>query len=226
MQSTGIRVIFESYKLLLDGLGNTLMIAIVSLFISFFSGFIFGIFRMSKNRIIKCLTDIYLEAFRIIPLMVWLFSFFFFIPRILNINISGEFASILVFTMWGTAEMGDIVRGALESLPKTQLESLPKTQLESGLSVGLSKIQLFIYIQFPQAIRRIIPAAISLATRMIKTTSLVVLIGVVDVIQRGQQIIERTKESFWIYSFLFILFFIICYPLSLLSKKLETKWES
>ncbi len=218
MQSTGIRVIFESYKLLLDGLGNTLMIAIVSLFISFFSGFIFGIFRMSKNRIIKCLTDIYLEAFRIIPLMVWLFSFFFFIPRILNINISGEFASILVFTMWGTAEMGDIVRGALESLPKTQLES--------GLSVGLSKIQLFIYIQFPQAIRRIIPGAISLATRMIKTTSLVVLIGVVDVIQRGQQIIERTKESFWIYSFLFILFFIICYPLSLLSKKLETKWES
>lgn len=218
MQSTGIRVIFESYKLLLDGLGNTLMIAIVSLFISFFSGFIFGIFRMSKNRIIKCLTDIYLEAFRIIPLMVWLFSFFFFIPRILNINISGEFASILVFTMWGTAEMGDIVRGALESLPKTQLES--------GLSVGLSKIQLYIYIQFPQAIRRIIPGAISLATRMIKTTSLVVLIGVVDVIQRGQQIIERTKESFWIYSFLFILFFIICYPLSLLSKKLETKWES
>lgn len=218
MESMGIRVIFDSYKLLLDGLGNTLMIAMVSLLISFFFGFVFGIIRMSKNKIIKLLTDLYLEAFRIIPLMVWLFSFFFFIPRMLDINISGELASILVFTMWGTAEMGDIVRGGLESLPRTQLEA--------GLSVGLSKFQLFIYIQFPQAIRRMIPGAISLATRMIKTTSLVVLIGVIDVIQRGQQIIERTKESFWIYAFLFLLFFIICYPLSLLSKKLEAKWES
>lgn len=218
MQSTGISIIFENYKLLFDGLGNTLMIAFVSLFVSFFTGFIFGILRISRNKLVKLLTDFYLEAFRIIPLMVWLFSAFFFIPRMLNINVSGEFASILIFTMWGTAEMGDIVRGALESLPKIQIES--------GFSVGLSKIQVFTYIQFPQAIKRIIPGAISLATRMIKTTSLVVLIGVIDVIQRGQQIIERTKESFTIYAFLFLLFFIICYPLSLLSKKLEATWES
>ena len=214
MLSSGIKVIADNIRLLLDGLGNTLMIAIVALLISMISGFGFGILRMSKNKVVKFFTDIYLEAFRIIPLMVWLFSFFFFLPRLLHINLPGEAVAILVFSMWGTAEMGDIVRGALESLSKGQLEA--------GLSVGLSKIQLFFYIQLPQAIRRIIPGAISLATRMIKTTSLVVLIGVVDVIKRGQQIIERTKESFWIYAFLFLLFFIICYPLSLLSKKLET----
>ncbi len=218
MLSMGIRVIADNIELLLNGLGNTLMIAIVALLISMITGFGFGILRTSKNIVVKLFTDIYLEAFRIIPIMVWLFSFFFFLPRLLQINVSGEIAAILVFSMWGTAEMGDIVRGALESLPKGQLEA--------GLSVGLSKSQLFLYIQLPQAIRRIIPGAISLATRMIKTTSLVVLIGVLDVIKRGQQIIERTKESFWIYAFLFLLFFIICYPLSLLSKKLEAKWVS
>lgn len=218
MLSMGIRVIADNIELLLNGLGNTLMIAIVALLISIITGFGFGILRTSKNIVVKLLTDIYLEAFRIIPIMVWLFSFFFFLPRLLQINVSGEIAAILVFSMWGTAEMGDIVRGALESLSKGQLEA--------GLSVGLSKSQLFLYIQLPQAIRRIIPGAISLATRMIKTTSLVVLIGVLDVIKRGQQIIERTKESFWIYAFLFFLFFIICYPLSLLSKKLEAKWIS
>jgi polar amino acid transport system permease protein len=217
MLSTGISVVFDNLGLLLDGLGNTLMIAVAALFISMITGFIFGILRMSKNIVVKLLTDIYLDAFRIIPIMVWLFSFFFFLPRLLQIDVPGEAAAIMVFSMWGTAEMGDIVRGALESLPKGQLEA--------GLSVGLSKTQLFFYIELPQAIKRIIPGAISLATRMIKTTSLVVLIGVLDVIKRGQQIIERTKESFWIYVFLFILFFIICYPLSVISKKLEAKWK-
>jgi polar amino acid transport system permease protein len=216
MPNLGIKIIADNILLLLDGLGNTLFIAVVSLLISFITGFAFGILRMSKNKIIKLLTDVYLEAFRIIPLMVWLFSFYFFIPRLLGINLSGMAASLILFSMWGTAEMGDIVRGALESLPKAQLEA--------GLSLGLSKTQLFRYIQFPLAVKRILPGAISLATRMVKTTSLVVLIGVVDVIKRGQQIIERTKEAFWIYAFLFLLFFLICYPLSLLSKKLEAKW--
>lgn len=216
MANMGISIIFKNFYLLMQGLMNTLFIAIASLFLSFIFGFAFGMLRMTKNKGVKLLTDIYLEAFRIIPLMVWLFSFYFFIPRLLDIQISGEGAAILVFTMWGSAEMGDIVRGAMESLPKGQLEA--------GLSIGLSKLQLFLYVQFPQAIKRILPGAINLATRMIKTTSLVVLIGVVDVIKRGQQIIERTKEAFWIYTFLFILFFIICYPLSLVSRKLEKKW--
>lgn len=216
MENLGISIIFKNFNLLMQGLSNTLYIALASLLLSFFIGFLFGILRMSKNFGVKLLTDIYLEAFRIIPLMVWLFSFYFFIPRIFEYQISGEAAAILVFTMWGTAEMGDIVRGAMESLPKGQIDA--------GLSIGLSKSRLFFYVQFPQAIKRILPGAINLATRMIKTTSLVVLIGVVDVIKRGQQIIERTKEAFWIYAFLFVLFFIICYPLSFLSKRLEKKW--
>lgn len=218
MENLGINIIFMNFNLLMKGLVNTLFIAIASLFVSFFIGFVFGLLRLSKNRVVKFMTDIYLEAFRIIPLMVWLFSFYFFIPRLFHFQISGEVAAILVFTMWGTAEMGDIVRGAMESLPKGQLDA--------GLSVGLSKSQLFFYVQFPQAIKRILPGAINLATRMIKTTSLVVLIGVVDVIKRGQQIIERTKEAFWIYAFLFVLFFIICYPLSLASRRLEKRWAT
>lgn len=218
MQNLGPKVIFDNLPLLLDGLENTLYVAIVSIVISMLTGFLFGLLRMTKNKGIKLLTDIYLEAFRIIPLMAWLFIMYFFVPRALGIDISGEFAAITIFTMWGTAEMGDIVRGALESLPKSQLES--------GLAVGLSHIQLFFYIQFPQAVRRIIPGSIALSTRMIKTTSLVVLIGVIDVIKRGQQVIERTKEAFWIYGFLFFVYFIICYPLSLVSKKLEDKWEN
>ncbi len=91
-------------------------------------------------------------------------------------------------------------------------------------------MDLYRYVLVPQAIRRMIPGTINLATRMIKTTSLVVLIGVIDVVKVGQQIIESSRfefptASFWVYGFIFILYFIICYPLSRISKKLETKWN-
>jgi polar amino acid transport system permease protein len=141
----------------------------------------------------------------------------------LDIHLDGELVAVIVFSLWGAAEMGDIVRGALESLPKHQTES--------GKALGLSFWQLYRFVLLPQATRRLLPGAINLSTRMVKTTSLVVMIGVIDVVKVGQQIIERSilKEptaSFWIYGFIFILYFIICYPLSILSKKLEAKWEN
>jgi polar amino acid transport system permease protein len=147
---------------------------------------------------------------------------YFGVTTALNVDLSGETVAIIVFTLWGIAEMADIVRGSLESLPRHQIES--------GKAIGLSNLGLYRYILIPQAARRMLPGAINLATRMIKTTSLVVLIGVVDVIKVGQQIIELSRievptASFWVYGFVFILYFIICYPLSKLSKKLEAKWS-
>ena len=177
----------------------------------------------SNNKLIGVISRIYLEAVRIIPVLVWLFLFYFGLPRVLNIHLGGEFVSVLVFTLWGTAEMGDIVRGAITSLPKHQHDS--------GKAIGLTDQQIYFYIIIPQAVRRLIPSAINLATRMIKTTSLVVLIGVVEVLKVGQQIIESSllkdsTTSFWIYGFIFFLYFIICYPISIFSKTLENRWQN
>ena len=99
----------------------------------------------------------------------------------------GELVAVIVFTFWGTAEMGDLVRSALISIPKHQYES--------GYGLGLTKLQVFIYIIFPQTIRRLLPSAINLLTRMIKTTSLVVLIGVVEVVKVGKQIIDASRYT-------------------------------
>lgn len=68
---------------------------------------------------------------------------------------------------------------------------MPRHQTESGLSLGLTKLQIYRYILVPQTVRRVLPGAINLATRMVKTTSLVVIIGVVEVLKVGQQIIEE-----------------------------------
>jgi polar amino acid transport system permease protein len=224
MQNLGIKVLFKGMNLqrLIQGLGVTGRIAFTSIIIGSIIGILLGIVWTSKSRIIRFLCRLYLEIFRIIPTLVWLFIMYFGVTTALNVDLSGETVSIIVFTLWGIAEMSDIVRGSLESLPRHQIES--------GKAIGLSHLGLYRYILIPQAVRRMLPGAINLATRMVKTTSLVVLIGVIDVIKVGQQIIELSRlevptASFWVYGFVFILYFIICYPLSKLSKKLEAKWS-
>ncbi|WP_094606678.1 putative glutamine ABC transporter permease protein GlnP [Sporomusa silvacetica DSM 10669] len=225
MLSSGINVLVDGSNLqrLLGGLLITARIAFISIILGSLLGIIVGLARTSKVRVLRFLCRFYLELFRIIPILVWLFFVYFGVPGIFDIHIAGELVAVIVFSLWGAAEMGDIVRGALESLPKHQIES--------GKALGLSFWLLYRFVLLPQAARRLLPGAINLSTRMVKTTSLVVMIGVIDVVKVGQQIIERSilKEptsSFWIYGFIFILYFIICYPLSKLSKKLETKWES
>lgn len=223
MQNMDYRVIFEgnNFMRLMEGLFVTAKIAFISVIIACILGVVFGVIMTSKSKIVKIVSKIYLETIRIIPILVWLFIVYFGVSASFNINLSGEIVSIIVFSLWGIAEMGDIVRGAITSIPKHQEEA--------ALALGLNKINVYIHVLIPQAIRRIVPGGINLATRMIKTTSLVVLIGVVEVVKVGEQIIEVSllnapTASFWVYGFIFILYFIICYPLSALSKKIEEKW--
>jgi polar amino acid transport system permease protein len=225
MRDLGIKVLAEGVTMqrLLLGLLVTARIAFVSVALSMIAGIFAGILMTRQNPALRFFCRLYLEAMRIIPVLVWLFIFYFGISRNLHINLSGEAASVLVFTLWGTAEMGDIVRGAVTSLSKHQYES--------GHALGLSEAQLYFYIVIPQAARRLLPGAINLVTRMIKTTSLVVLIGVVEVLKIGHQVIESNflkspSASFWVYGFIFFLYFILCMPISHLSKFLEKRWYS
>lgn len=225
MLNSGIDVLFEGMNMqrLMGGLLITARIALLSIIAGSLLGLLLGLVQTTKSKLVRFLCRFYLELFRIIPILVWLFIVYFGIPSMLDIHVEGEAVAVVVFSLWGAAEMGDIVRGALVSLPKHQLES--------GKALGLSFWGLYRYILIPQAVRRMLPGAINLSTRMVKTTSLVVMIGVIDVVKVGQQIIELSilkapTASFWVYGFIFILYFIICYPLSRLSKQLEAKWQS
>lgn len=225
MLNSGIDVLVEGMNMqrLMGGLLITARIALLSIIVGSLLGLLLGLVQTTKSKLVRFLCRFYLELFRIIPILVWLFIVYFGIPSMLDIHVEGEAVAVVVFSLWGAAEMGDIVRGALVSLPKHQLES--------GKALGLSFWGLYRYILIPQAVRRMLPGAINLSTRMVKTTSLVVMIGVIDVVKIGQQIIELSilkapTASFWVYGFIFILYFIICYPLSRLSKQLEAKWQS
>ena len=224
MQDLGIRVLFmgDNFARLLSGLWVTVRISLISVVLSIILGVLLGMVMTIKNPVTKALTKIYLEFVRIMPQLVLLFLVYFGLTKSFGINLSGEASSIIVFTIWGTAEMGDLVRCALISIPKHQYES--------GEVIGLNKIQIYRYIIIPQTLRRLIPLAINLTTRMIKTTSLIVLIGVVEVMKVAQQIIEANRytapdAALWIYGTIFFLYFIVCWPISLLAGRLEKKWK-
>ena len=214
MQDMGIKILFEGDHLirLLEGMGVTLRISLVSAGGSVILGMIFGMLMMADHAVIRWVSRIYLEFVRIMPQLVLLFLAYFG---------AAKHAAAAVFTFWGTAEMGDLVRGALQSIPRHQRQS--------GEALGLTKLQIYRFILVPQALKRLIPQAVNLITRMIKTTSLVVLIGVAEVVKTGQQIIESARltapdAALWVYGAVFLLYFAVCWPISAAAGLLEKHW--
>ena len=224
MPDLGLEVLLKGNNMLrlLQGLWVALRISLISVVISIPLGLLFGALMTRKNVVLKAIFRVYLEFIRIMPQLVLLFLFYFSTTRTFGWNLSGETTSVIVFVLWGTAEMSDLVRSALISIPKHQYES--------SEALGLTKLQTYLYVIIPQAVRRLIPLSINLITRMIKTTSLILMIGVVEVLKVAQQIIEANRMSspnaaFGIYLTVFLLYFIACWPISMLAKYLEKKWR-
>ncbi|MCR5753854.1 MAG: amino acid ABC transporter permease [Acetatifactor sp.] len=208
---------------LLEGLWVALRISLISVSISIVLGIIVGMLMAMNRRVINAVTRIYLETVRIMPQMVLLFVVYFGATKALGINLSAETSALIVFSFWGTAEMADLVRGALISIPVIQYES--------STALGFSKLQTYLYVIIPQIVKRMLPLSINLITRMIKTTSLVMMIGIVEVLKVGQQIIEANRKSspnaaFGVFATILLLYFIACWPISCFSKYLEKKWEN
>jgi polar amino acid transport system permease protein len=223
MQSLGIDVLFKgtNFKRLLGGLWVAVRISLIAVVISIVLGLVVGVLMTSKNKVLKVVFRIYLEIVRIMPQMVLLFVVFFGTTRVFGWNIDAEVSAIIVFSFWGVAEMGDLVRGALISIPVIQYES--------AAALGLTRQQTYRYVIIPQTVRRLIPLSINLITRMIKTTSLVMMIGIVEVLKVAQQIIEANRRTspnaaFGVFAVVFLLYFIICWPISRLAGYLEKRW--
>lgn len=225
MQDLGIRVLFmgNNFARLMGGLWVTVKISLTAVLLSIPLGILLGVVMAKRNPVTRFLTKLYLEFIRIMPQLVLLFLVYFGLTKSFGINLSGELSAVIVFTLWGTAEMGDLVRGALASIPKHQYES--------GAALALNSRQVYWYIIIPQTLRRLMPLAINLTTRMIKTTSLIVLIGVVEVMKTAQQIIEANRytvpdSALWIYGTIFFLYFFVCWPVSVLAAALEKRWKN
>ena len=222
MQDLGISILFKgiNFQRLMGGLWVTLRLALITIGLSCLFGLLFGVLMLSKKRVAKAFCRMWLEIMRFMPQLVLLYIVYFGFARLFGWDLDGETSAVMVFTFWGTAEMGDLIRGALTSIPLHQTES--------AAALGLKKGQVYLYVLIPQTLRRLLPQAINLSTRIIKTTALVKMINVTEVLKVGQQIIgqfyRQPDAAFWVYFVIFLLYFLVCWPFSLLARRLEKRW--
>ena len=183
---------------LLQGVWVALRISLISVVLSMAFGILLGMIMTSKNRIIQAVTRVYLEIVRIMPQLVLLFIVYFGATKAMGINMDAETASIIVFVFWGTAEMADLVRGSLLSVPKIQYES--------SEALGLDQRQTYQYVIIPQiGIGEVLKVGQQIIEANRKTAP---------------------NAAFAIFATVFLLYFIACWPISCLSKYLEKRWEN
>ncbi|GCL72595.1 amino acid ABC transporter permease [Paenibacillus naphthalenovorans] len=208
-------VIIDNWPLLSKGVWVTVEIFVYTLVLGTALGIPLGVLRNSKIAAVRLPVFGIIEVFRGLPVPITLFFVFFAAPYVLHIDIPSKIAAVSGLTLWCMSEIAEVVRGALQSIPKGQTEA--------GKAHALTYFQILVWILLPQAFRRMLPPLIGIYNRLAKSTTLAALIGVRDLITAGQIVIERTMASLEIYLFIIAVFFILCYPFSIASFYLEKK---
>ena len=209
---------FNFFQVLL-ALVKALQWTLILSLIAFAGGGIFGLLltmmRISDNVILKRIAQFYIAFFQGTPLLMQLFLIFFGIPIVLGFDVSAIIVASIAMTFYASAYLADIWRGSVQAIPVTQWEA--------AKSLGLSWLEQFRLIILPQAVKISIPPTIGFLVQVIKNTSLTSIIGFTELTWRGQILNNVTFNPFLIFTMVGVIYFIVCYPLSLYSQRLETK---
>ncbi len=204
----------EIYPFFLKGLLMTSKIAFISLITCTLLGFVLGIFRSGNNKILKFIIGIYVSFVRGTPFVVQIFIIFFIFPE-WGIQLEAFPAALLAMGIMGSAFICEIVAGGINSIPKGQWEA--------ATSSGLSLIQQLRLVIVPQAMKVILPPLVGQYVLLIKDTSVVSVIGVMELTRVGWVTVVRIPEGLMVFSLVGILYFSISYPLIILSNYLERR---
>lgn len=206
--------IAESLPLYREAAWTTLKLAFWGILISLIIGFICSIVLYFKVKGLKVVVHIYIELSRNTPLLIQLFFLYFGLTK-LGITLSETACAIIGLTFLGGSYMAEAFRGGLEAVSKTQIES--------GLSIGLSKSQLVRYVVFPQAFSVSVPSIGANCIFLLKETSIVGAIAVVDLMNVTKDLIGMYYQTLESLLMLVVVYLIMILPLSLLLTWLERK---
>ncbi|APC49281.1 amino acid ABC transporter permease [Virgibacillus halodenitrificans] len=197
------------------GLYYTLLISVLGLLIGFILGAIFGIGRISKNKLVYGLSTVYVEVIRGTPVLVQAIWIFFALPLIIGQNLGSITAGVIVIALNSGAYIAEIVRGAVDSIEKGQMEA--------GRSLGLNQGQTMRYIVWPQAFKRMIPPLGNQFIISIKDTSLLSVILVPELIFQGRLIAANHFNAVEIYTTVALFYLAITLSLSVVLRYVERR---
>ena len=198
---------------LLRGAVSTLALAAAVLAVGTALGLAVGLLRVLPGRA-GTLVGGAVELVRAVPLLLLLFFIFFGLPA-LGVRIPTFPTAVLAMSLWMAANTAEVVRGGVQSISRGQFEA--------ARSLGLGWAGTMRFVILPQATRRMLPPFVGLCTILVKDTSLAAIIGVFELTRAAQETIERTLRSFEIYGAAAAMYFALCFPLTRLAARLESR---
>jgi polar amino acid transport system permease protein len=207
-----MELILASVPLILRGLLITVMVSAAVLLLGTLLGIGGGLSLLYGARPVRCFVRIYVDVSRGIPQLVLIFAIFYGFPA-LGLQVSAVVAGILALSLFCGAHMSEIIRGGVDSIPRGQTDA--------AKGIGLTFVQRLRHVIFPQALGRILPAWVNTAVEIVKSSSLVSLVSVVDLTMAIQQIVGRTREALLFYAVAAALYFAINFTLSIMGRRLE-----
>ena len=206
--------LMRSLPFFLKGVWMTVAISGLSLLAGTIIGFIAGIIRAGRNKILRAIIGAWVDLIRGTPFLVQIFIIFFILPGI-GIELEAFPAAVIALSNLTASFICEIVASGILAVPKGQREA--------ATAAGLSHYQQLRYIVLPQAMRTIMPPLVGQYVLLIKDSSVVSAIGVVDITRVGWLTVQRVPEGLMVFGLVGLLYFAICYPMINLSGYLERR---
>ena len=208
------------------GLKGTLQIAAISMVGSLLVGVTLGTLLTIKFLPSRAIIRLYIEVWRGLPILVTVFLVFFLLPVL---NPSLEFSALvsasIALTLWGSAQVAEATRGAVQSIPKEQHEA--------ASALGFGWIGRHVFVILPQALRRLLPPLVGLLVNILQNSTIAQVIGAPELLESAERQVERLAapppigigevKALPIYALVMVIFFCISFPLTRLSAHLEKR---
>jgi polar amino acid transport system permease protein len=181
-------------------------------------GMILGLARTAPSRVARWVSSIYVNAIRGIPLLVLIFFIYFGLPLMMpRLSISAFWSGVIALTIFAGAYIAEIVRGSIEAIPKGQSEAAE--------ALGLNYSLKYWYVIIPQAMRIAVPPGVGFLIALIKDSSLVTVIGFIELTHAGTIVSNLTGDPITTYLVVAVMYFVLCYGVSLLGKQYEKRFK-
>lgn len=216
-----INIISNYWPMLLQSLGQTLLLTVLSLIFAFVIGLIFGIMNVSRIKVFNIIGTIYVDAIRGVPLIVLAFFIYFGVPAGIqamgaaNFKLSALAAGTIALSMNAGAYMAEIFRGGILSVDRGQMEA--------ARSLGLGYGKTMRKVILPQAIRTMIPSIINQFIISLKDTSILSVIGFPELTKAGNIIVGNTFMALQVWGIIGIMYIIVIVTLSHIAKYIERR---
>ena len=202
-------------KFLLSGLGWTVLLAACAILLSVVTGLLVSLLSLSRNRAMRAVGRVYVEAFRSIPMLVMVLWVYYGLPVVLGIELGVFAAGVVALALCDSAFEAEIFRAGIQSIDRGQHEA--------SESIGLTWFDKMRFVILPQAIRRILPPLGNQFVYMLKTSSLVSIIGLTALTRKANELVVTEYRPLEIYTFLILEYLVLIVIVSFLVRKLERR---